>query len=50
MAVWLQRSDLHDGKFDADTLSEIFIRYKGAEAGDVDWRPTETTPEDFYAF
>ena len=23
--------------------------YKGAEAGEVDWRPTETIPEDFYA-
>ena len=35
---------------DNDTLcAETFIQYKGAEAGEVDWRPTETIPEDFYA-
>jgi uncharacterized protein YjbI with pentapeptide repeats len=32
-----------------DVMSETFLRYKGAEAGEVDWRPTETIPEDFYA-
>jgi hypothetical protein len=31
-------------------MSATFIRYKGAEAGEVDWRPTETIPEDYYAF
>jgi hypothetical protein len=34
---------------DKEVMSEIFIRYKGAEAGEVDWRPTETVPEDYYA-
>ncbi|MBA3395982.1 MAG: hypothetical protein H0T89_25345 [Deltaproteobacteria bacterium] len=29
--------------------AETFIQYKGAEAGELDWRPTETIPEDFYA-
>ena len=33
-----------------DAMSQTFIRYKGAEAGEVDWRPTETIPEDYYAF
>ncbi len=32
-----------------DLMSETFLRYKGAEAGQVDWRPTETIPEDYYA-
>jgi hypothetical protein len=32
-----------------DAMSQTFIRYKGAEAGEVDWRPTETIPEDYYA-
>jgi len=33
-----------------DTLcAETLIQYKGAQAGEVDWRPTETIPEDFYA-
>lgn len=35
--------------FDKDALAETFLTYKGAEAGEVDWRPTETIPEDFYA-
>jgi hypothetical protein len=30
-------------------MTEAFLQYKGAEAGEVDWRPTETIPEDFYA-
>ncbi len=41
----------HDTKpeLDKEVMGEIFIRYKGAEAGEVDWRPTETLPEDYYA-
>jgi hypothetical protein len=34
---------------DRDNLATIFLKYKSAEAGEVDWRPTETIPEDFYA-
>lgn len=34
---------------DKDSMSATFIKYKGAEAGEVDWRPTETIPEDYYA-
>jgi hypothetical protein len=44
--------DLSRGKkpaIDQDTMSATFLRFKGAEAGEVDWRPTETIPEDFYA-
>jgi hypothetical protein len=29
-------------------MTATFPRYKGAEAGAVDWWPTETIPEDFY--
>ncbi len=36
-------------KPDKDVVTATFLRYKGAEAGEVDWRPTETIPEDFYA-
>lgn len=35
--------------FDKDALALTFLQYKGGEAGEVDWRPTETIPEDFYA-
>jgi uncharacterized protein YjbI with pentapeptide repeats len=31
-------------------VSDTLLRYKGVEAGEVDWRPTETIPEDFYAY
>jgi uncharacterized protein YjbI with pentapeptide repeats len=30
-------------------VSETLLKYKGAQAGEIDWRPTETIPEDFYA-
>ncbi|AWM41867.1 hypothetical protein GobsT_70160 [Gemmata obscuriglobus] len=36
-------------KPDKDVVTATFLKYKGAEAGEVDWRPTETVPEDFYA-
>jgi uncharacterized protein YjbI with pentapeptide repeats len=29
-------------------VSDTLLRYKGVQAGEVDWRPTETIPEDFY--
>lgn len=34
---------------DKDIMSEALLKYKGAEAGEVDWRPIETIPEDYYA-
>ncbi|MCU0755756.1 MAG: hypothetical protein MUE46_11645 [Xanthomonadales bacterium] len=33
-----------------DLLAETILRYKAASAGELDWRPLETVPEDFYAF
>ena len=30
-------------------IGDLLLKYKGAEAGEVDWRPTETIPEDYYA-
>lgn len=33
-----------------DHVSDTLLRYKGVEAGEVDWRPIETIPEDFYAY
>lgn len=29
-------------------MTGVFICHKGAESGEVDWRPTEI-PEDYYA-
>lgn len=32
-----------------DIASETFLKFKGATAGELDWRPTETLPEDYYS-
>lgn len=46
---WVARTHGVKPAIDKEAMGEIFIRYKGAEAGEVDWRPTETVPEDYYA-
>lgn len=46
---WVAKSLDVKAELNKETMGEIFIRYKGAEAGEVDWRPTETMPEDYYA-
>lgn len=35
---------------DKDRMAALFLRYAGAQNGELDWRPTETLPEDYYAF
>lgn len=47
--AWLRSSAGSKHTHDRDAAGEVFLKYKGAEAGEVDWRPTETLPEDFYA-
>jgi uncharacterized protein YjbI with pentapeptide repeats len=47
--AWVNASKKHRPSLDKETMGETFLRYKGAEAGEVDWRPTETIPEDYYA-
>jgi uncharacterized protein YjbI with pentapeptide repeats len=46
---WVAKTHGAKSELNKETMSEIFLRYKGAEAGEVDWRPTETVPEDYYA-
>jgi hypothetical protein len=46
---WVAATHGAKPELDKEKMGEIFIRYKGAEAGEVDWRPTETVPEDYYA-
>ncbi|VTR97771.1 Uncharacterized protein OS=Cystobacter violaceus Cb vi76 GN=Q664_20155 PE=4 SV=1: Pentapeptide: Pentapeptide_4: Pentapeptide: Pentapeptide: Pentapeptide: Pentapeptide [Gemmata massiliana] len=46
---WVSASKDQKPVIDRDALSETFLKYKSAEAGEIDWRPTETVPEDFYA-
>lgn len=45
---WVKATSRRGPVLDKEVLSETFLRYKGAEAGEVDWRPTETIPEDYY--
>src|SRR5262245_48198605 len=46
---WVRASRRHSPLFDKEVMAATFLRYQGAQAGEVDWRPTETIPEDFYA-
>jgi len=46
---WVRASRKQKPLLDKDAMSATFLRYKGAEAGEIDWRPTETIPEDYYA-
>jgi hypothetical protein len=46
---WIEASRQRKPSLDKEAMGETFLRYKGAEAGEVDWRPTETIPEDYYA-
>jgi hypothetical protein len=47
--TWVRESKTKKPVLDSELMSQTFIRYKGAEAGEIDWRPTETIPEDYYA-
>ncbi len=47
--AWSVASKKHKPALDSTAATATFVRYKGAEAGEVDWRPTETIPEDYYA-
>jgi hypothetical protein len=46
---WVRAACGKKPHLDRDAMTQVFLRYKGAEAGEIDWRPTETIPEDFYA-
>jgi hypothetical protein len=48
-SAWAAASRTSKPVLDKDAATATFVRYKGAEAGEVDWRPTETIPEDYYA-
>ena len=49
-AQWVLSSKVEKPKLDKNRMSEVFLKYKGAEAGEIDWRPTKTIPEDYYSF
>ncbi len=47
---WIGAAARKRPSLDKELAANAFLQYKGAEAGEIDWRPTETIPEDFYAF
>ncbi len=47
---WMKNTRKIKPILDKDKNSETLLRYKGVEAGEIDWRPTETTPEDYYLY
>ncbi|MDB4962847.1 MAG: pentapeptide repeat-containing protein [Myxococcales bacterium] len=47
--AWIRSARTQEPSKNHELCAETFIQYKGAEAGEVDWRPTETIPEDYYA-
>lgn len=47
---WLIQAKSKKPSSDENASATMLLRYKGVEAGEVDWRPTETVPEDFYLF
>jgi hypothetical protein len=49
MSAWTKATQGKKPVLDKDAMSATFVKYKGAEAGEIDWRPTETIPEDYYA-
>jgi uncharacterized protein YjbI with pentapeptide repeats len=49
LSKWLAACRNKKPKLDKDAMSEVFLRYKGAQSGELQWRPMETIPEDFYA-
>jgi hypothetical protein len=49
VAGWVRASRTQAPGLDEDVLAEPLLRYTAAQAGQIDWRPTETIPEDYYA-
>jgi len=47
--AWIHAAAARNPRRNVELCAETFVQYKGAEAGELDWRPTETIPEDFYA-
>jgi hypothetical protein len=48
--AWIRAAKGKRPRNDRELAAETFLQYKGAQAGEIDWRPTETIPEDFYAY
>jgi len=47
---WVLSSTVEMPALKKEIATDVFLKYKGWQAGEIDWRPTETIPEDYYAF
>jgi hypothetical protein len=47
---WIHATNSKLPQRNVDLVADAFIQYNGAQLGEIDWRPTETIPEDYYAF
>lgn len=46
--TWISATSGKRPKRDEEHTTEALLQYRGVIAGEVDWRPTETIPEDYY--
>lgn len=47
---WVKKSEQKRPEFIKQSATEIFLKYKMALEGKIEWRPVEIMPEDFMAF
>lgn len=47
---WMIATLVQQPELDREKSADVFLKYRSAQAGELDWRPTETTPEDFYSY
>jgi BRCT domain type II-containing protein len=47
--AWIRATRGKQPGSDLQLAADTFLQYMGALAGEVDWRPLETIPEDYYA-
>jgi hypothetical protein len=45
---WATEGSKNKPSDDEDPAAQMLLKYKSVEAGEIDWRPTETVPEDYY--
>ncbi|MBN1801743.1 MAG: hypothetical protein JW891_09575 [Candidatus Lokiarchaeota archaeon] len=50
MIEWVQKTSSNKPSLLRDEAMEIFVKYKCALDGEIEWRPIELLPEDFIAF
>ncbi len=50
VSTWMDASISRKPTCDTERTTATFVKYGGAQCGEIDWRPIETIPEDYYAF